>query len=471
MLTKHAGLGARILLLLVCCRATAVSNTEAAEEARTPNYDEHIKPILRQYCFKCHGDDKQEADLNLQGYASLMRGAGSGKVVEAGRSSQSVLFQAITNEDADARMPPNSPPLPKDKIELIRQWIDSGSRESAGGKSLAKTSAFDFAPAATATEKPTGPPPMPVGLPEVVVPPVQRPFAVLAMDASRWAPLLAVAAWEHVRLIDTTSQREIGRLAFPEGEPHVVRFSRDGAVLMVAGGRPVESGRVVLFDVRTGKRLAEIGDEIDAVLAADLSPDQRLVALGGSGRTVKIYATGDGSLRYKIVKHTDWITAVAFSPDGTRLATADRAGGIHLWDAQTGGILLNLGEHKAAVHALDWRADSKLLASAGEDGRIVWWNTADGFPAINKANAHPPRRPAGTYGTISGGVLAARFDANGNLLTSGRDRAVRLWGVDGTEKKSFVVDDGIPISNAILYDGKAVVSGDSSGAVRFWKVD
>jgi hypothetical protein len=40
---------------------------------------------------------------------------------------------------------------------------------------------------------------------------------------------------------------------------------------MVAGGRPVESGRVVLFDVRSGQRLAEIGDEVDAVLAADLS--------------------------------------------------------------------------------------------------------------------------------------------------------------------------------------------------------
>lgn len=38
----------------------------------------------------------------MQGYASLMRGAGSGKVVEAGRSSQSVLFQAITNPDAEA---------------------------------------------------------------------------------------------------------------------------------------------------------------------------------------------------------------------------------------------------------------------------------------------------------------------------------------------------------------------------------
>lgn len=463
--------GAMFPTLLVLLGAFPAKADDKSGPASPPNYSDDIKPILRQHCLKCHGDDKQEADLNLQGYAPLLRGASSGKVVEAGRSSQSVLFQRITEADADARMPPNSPPLPKDKIELLRKWIDSGMRESAGGKSVTKEQTFDFTPAANAVAKPDGPPVMPEGLPEVDVPQNKRPLAVLSLDTSPWSPLVAVAALDHVRLIDASTEKEIARLAFPEGEPHVVRFSRDGAVLLVAGGRPVEAGGVVLFDVRTGKRLAEIGDEVDAVLAADLSPDQRLVALGGSGRTVKVYSTGDGSLRYKITKHTDWITSVAFSPDGTKLASADRAGGIHLWDAQTGGILLNLAEHKAAVHALDWRSDGKLLVSAGEDGKIVWWNATDGFPAINKANAHPPRRPPGSYGNIPNGVLAARFDRGGNLVTSGRDRLVRLWSADGNEKKSFAIEGGIPISVAILYDGKTVVSGDSSGTVRFLKLE
>ncbi len=475
MLTIPATSGsdrAILLSILICLNAAATAcAADKQEQVAPPTYDDQIKPILRQYCLKCHGDDKQEADLNLQGYGSLLRGGSSGKVVEAGRSSQSVLFQAISNPDADLRMPPNSPPLPKDKIALIRKWIDSGLRESAASKSMVETRNLDFAPAANAAAKPDGPPAMPERLPNVTAPKLNSPLAVLALDASPWAPLAAVAALDHVRLLNVESEQEIARLAFPEGEPHVIRFSRNGAALMVAGGRPVESGKVVLFDVRTGKRLAEIGDEIDAVLAADLSPDQRLVALGGSGRTVKVYSTGDGALRYKITKHTDWITSVAFSPDGGKLATADRSGGIHLWDATTGGILLNLAEHKAAVRSLDWRADSKLLVSAGEDGKLIWWDAADGFPAINKANAHPPRRPPGTYGTVPNGVLAARFAPNGNLVTSGRDRIVRLWAGDGTEKKSFVIEAGIPISAAVSFDGKEIISGDSSGAVRFWKAE
>jgi WD40 repeat protein len=433
------------------------------------NFNDHIKPILRSHCLKCHGDDKAEGDLNMQAYASLLRGGGGGKVVKAGRSSQSLMFKAITNPDAEARMPPNSPPLSKEKIALIQKWIDSGLRETASGKSLVKARNLTFTPAAGAATKPVGPPAMPGELAAIEVPKVVRPLPVLAMAASPWAPLVAVSAQEHVRLIHTGSEKEVGRLAFPEGEPHVIQFSRDGTVLMVAGGRPVESGSVVLFDVRTGKRLAKIGDEIDAVLAADLSPDQRLVALGGSGRIVKVYSTTDGRLQYKLTKHTDWITAVAFSPDGKKLATADRAGGIHLWDAKSGGILLNLSDHKAAVRALDWRADSKLLASAGEDGKIIWWDVTDGFPAIVKANAHPPQRPAGTFGTIPNGVLAARFSANGHLATTGRDRSVQVWSPSGVSIKTYRLEAGFPISAALPFDGKSVISGDSAGRVRFWK--
>lgn len=458
------------LCLLLCLSGT--QNAAIAQQTVTapPNFDEHVKPVLRQYCLKCHGDDKQEADLNLQAYGALLRGGSGGAVVQPGRSSQSLLFQAITNPDDAARMPPDSPPLPQEKVELIRRWIDTGLRQSADSTAMVQDRKLKFTPAAQTDAAAAGPPVMPESLAPVAISPVTRPFPVISLDSSPRAPLLAVADLDRVRLLHGDSQEELGSVAYPEGEPLVVRFSRDGAVLLVAGGRPVEYGLVALFDVRSGKRLAEIGDEVDAIQAADLSPAQHLVALGGSGRTVKVYSTTDGELRYQLTRHTDWITAVAFSPDGTKLATADRAGGLHLWDAESGGILLNLAEHKAAVRALDWRSDSQVLASAGEDGRVVWWDVTDGFPAINKADAHPPHRPPGTYGTIPNGVLAARFDLQGNLVTSGRDGIVRLWDAAGNEQASFRTKSGVPISNAVLAHGSAVVIGDSLGNTHFWQL-
>jgi mono/diheme cytochrome c family protein len=431
------------------------------------SYEEHIKPIFRQHCLKCHGEDKHEADLNLQTYATALKGGGSGEVVVAGRSSQSLLFKAITNPDDDARMPPNSPAIPQAQIAMIEKWIDSGLREASGSKSLVADRDLSFTPATNASVKPATPA-MPDSLPEVQLPPMKRPLPVFTLDASPWAPLVAVAGQDHVRLMNVDTQSEVGRLPFPEGEPNVLRFSRDGAVLVVAGGRPVELGKVVLFDVKSGKRLATIGDEVDTVLAADLSADQRSVALGGPGKVVKVFDTSSGKLQYKIEKHTDWIMAVAFSPDGKMLATADRAGGLHLWEADSGRALLSLIEHTASVRALDWRGDSKMLASAGEDGLVIWWDVKDGWPAISKPNAHPPARPPGMYGKLANGVLAAHFDREGRLCTAGRDHSIRLWDTTGAQIEGVSIKDAQPLCAVVSYDGSKLIGGDTSGQVHFW---
>ena len=434
------------------------------------NYAKDIKSILRQHCLKCHGDDKQKAGLNMQSYAATMKGGNGGEIVVAGRASQSRLYQIITAPDDDARMPPNKPMIPREHITLIQRWIDGGARENAGSKSMVAERDISFRPLANAGAKPAHPS-MPRWLPPIKLPQVTRLLPVLAMDISPWAPLMAVSGQEHIRLLHTDTREIIGRLPFPEGVPHAIRFSRDGSVLMVAGGRPVEFGKVVLFEVKTGKRLAVIGDELDAILAADLSSDQTLVALGGSGKVVKVYSTSEGKLQYKIEKHTDWITSVAFSPDGSMLATGDRAGGLHLWDARNGGIRLSLLEHKSAVRALDWRLDGKLLASAAEDGRVIWWDAKDGWPTINKPNAHPPHRKPGVYGKLRNGVLSARFDNQGRLTTTGRDRIIRIWSEKGEPLKTYNTSDTLTLTAMVDHTGAKIFSGDILGRVRIWKLD
>ena len=85
-------------------------------------------------------------------------------------------------------------------------------------------------------------------------------------------------------------------LPFPEGTIYVLKFSRNGDLLLAGGGRGGQSGLAVVWDVKTGKRVFEIGKEYDAVLAADISPDHGQVALGGPGKIVRIYNTADGQL-------------------------------------------------------------------------------------------------------------------------------------------------------------------------------
>ncbi len=471
----------RTFLLGLCALVCHFAMTAfAAEETRSVNFDEHIAPIFKRHCWQCHGDAKQEAGLNLASYASAIKGGSGGAVLMSGRASGSRLFKALTAEDPAERMPPENDPLPKEQIALIKNWIDGGLKQSASSAAL-PTKTLSFTP--TAAVASSGPAVMPEKLQPVPTTKTTRPFPILALASSPRASLIAAAGYERIDLLDPQSKDVLGSVAFPEGEPQVLRFSRSGAVLLAAGGRPVQNGSAVLFDVKTGKRLAEIGNEADSVLAADLSADERLVAIGGSSRVVKVFSTTDGALQHSLVKHTDWITAIAFSPDGKLLASADRVGNIHLWDAKGGGVVLPLSEHKAAVRALAWRADSQVLASCGEDGLIVWWEIAKGWPAISKADAHPPVRPAGTYGKIANGVLDASFGPKGELVTCGRDGSVRLWASDGTALKEFKLDAdpkspdarsrtrSMPLRAVVNADGTRVIAGDSAGRVHSWPIE
>jgi mono/diheme cytochrome c family protein len=450
----------------------------AADDEKPITYDEHVAAILKKNCATCHGDAKQESGLNLANYTGVMKGSGGGAIVVPGRSTASRLVEVITATDEGERMPPDGDRVPAEAVALIRKWIDTGLRENAGS-SVAAMRTLGFKPAAPAADEAPGV--VPGTLASIERPKTIRPYPLLALAASTRAPVVAVAGYGVIDLY-ASPDKLYGSLPFPEGEPLVLRFSRSGRVLLAAGGTPVQSGSAVLFDVETGKRLASVADEPDAIIAADISPDEKRVAVGCTSRLVKLYSTEDGSLVATIEKHTDWVTAAAFSPDGKYLATGDRVGNIHLCDAASGGAVLQLTEHKAAVRALSWRSDSAVVASCGEDGTVVWWDVKDGWPVVNKPSAHPPAQAAGSYGKIANGVLDAAFGPQGQLASCGRDGKVRLWADDGKELKVFSIDDDtdgagapaaagstvLPTRVAILADGSTVLAGDTAGRLHAW---
>jgi WD40 repeat protein len=308
---------------------------------------------------------------------------------------------------------------------------------------------------------------MPENLPAVVLAKTTRPHPVTALAASPWAPVLAVAGHERVLLYNSDTLKLIGVLPFPERIPHVLKFSRNGKWLLAAGGRGAMSGKVVIWDVVTGKRVTEIGDEADIVLAADVSPNHKYVALGGPGKLIKVFDTSTGQLRYKIKKHTDWVTAMEFSPDGETLATGDRNGGAFVWEVESGGIVFTLGDHKEAITGLSWRADSQMLASASEDGRVILWYAEDGFPT-RSFNAQADARAAAMGRTKLPGVLAVNYARNGQILTSGRDNTARIWAANATQVARIEGFTDVPAKAVFSHDGERAFIGDFTGKVRAW---
>ncbi len=445
----HGSAGAGLLAALAW-----VSPAQAEDKT---TYQDHVLPLVEANCSRCHNADKKKADLDLTSYQGVLAGSGSGPVVASGNLDGSKLWKAITHAE-EPFMPPNRPKLSDKELETFKKWIQDGLVENSGGKAVAASApTADLTLKADIAGKPDGPPPMPKSLPLLPITRTTRGNAVTGLAASPWAPIIAVAGQKQVLIFNTDTLQLLGVLPFTEGQPVGVKFSRSGQLLLAYGGRAAMSGRVMVWDVVTGERVATVGDDYDSVIAADMRPDQSQIAEGGPGRMVKIWSTKSGQLQHKIKKHTDWVTAVAFSPNGQMLATADRNGGISIWDPESGQELFTPAGHKAAVTALNWRGDSRILASASEDGTVKLWEVQDG-KQIRSWTAQPS------------GVLGVSFSHDGRLVTCGRDRNVTLWNANGGKIRNCDFKGDIPLRVAFSADDKRVFVSDFAGVVGAWTV-
>lgn len=421
------------------------------------NFEEHVKPIFRSKCASCHNTNKKTADLDLTNYTAMMQGGGSGASIEPGDPDGSYLFMLI-NHDSEPFMPPNSDKLPDAMVSTVRKWIELGAPETSSSKVMLPKKASVNLSVDVSGDRPAGDPPMPdiLGLQPVVH--TSATTAVSAIATSPWAKLVAVAGQKQVVLYNSETMQPLGVLPFPEGQARVLKFSRSGSLLLAGGGHGAAKGLAVVWDIKTGERVMQAGDELDEVLAADISADQTLIALGGPGKIVRVFSVATGELAYEVTKHTDWIYSLEFSPDSVLLATADRAGGLHVWEAMNGRQYLTLNGHKGAVNSVSWRLDSNLLASASADASVKLWEMENG-KNIKSWNAH------------GGGTECMEFCRDGRIVTCGRDKGTKLWDQNGKQIKAYEAFKDLATRVSYCDETNRVIAGDWTGEVRVWKAE
>ncbi len=443
-------------LLLLSVSGSVLAQEKAAAPAKEEKitFDQHILPIFREKCGSCHNANDKKGDLVLDNYGLAMQGGASGEVVRTdGDASQSQLYLVIAHL-SEPKMPPQQPKMPDEQLTLVRKWIEGGALENAGSKAKPKKNAA-MAKVEISNQRPAGPPPMPENLPIDPLLVASRGNGVTALAVNPWSPIAAVAGHKQIFLYNTVSLELEGVLPFPEGVAHILKFTRDGQWLMAGGGRGSHSGKVILWDLKTGKRIAEVGSEYDVVLAADISPDHTQVALGGPKKIVRVYDTSTGELLYEKNKHTDWITALEFSPDGVLLATADRSNGLVVWEAFTGREFYFLTGHTGPITDVSWGPDSNILASCSEDTTIRLWEMQNGNQIKN-------------WGAHGGGVSAVEITRDNRIASTGRDNTAKLWDINGTAIKAFpgLADLGMEVG--FDADADRILAGDLTGVVQVW---
>ncbi|MFB0944617.1 MAG: PSD1 and planctomycete cytochrome C domain-containing protein [Spirosomataceae bacterium] len=117
------------------CSDSSSVEEQLAEVPETIDYNFHVRPILSDRCFVCHGPDanKREAGLRLDteegAYAALKENPGAHAIV-AGSVDKSELFQRIISTDSTELMPPpeSNLALKGFEIEILKKWIEQGAK-------------------------------------------------------------------------------------------------------------------------------------------------------------------------------------------------------------------------------------------------------------------------------------------------------------------------------------------------------
>ncbi len=441
--TPRSGAAVRtIALTLVAALLPTIAKAEDV------NFEEHVGSLFERHCTACHDQDDPAGGLNLTTYRGTMRGGGGGSVIVPGNAARSRLMRLVTHAEKPV-MPPEGAKLPDAELDVLRRWIAAGAPEKPGADTVAASSGAATKPKSPAAAASVAPPAL--GL---VDPGPRRKVPLLALASHPRKPIAAVAVDGEVMLIDFDRMRFLASLSFPHGEVFVLKFNRAGDLLLAAGGVNGLSGKAVVWNIETGRRLIEVGDERDVVMAADLSPDQTMIALGGPKKKVRVHATSDGRLIRTIDKHSEWITALAFSPDGILLASADRSGKAFLWESLSGYEFAELPAIEKPLTSLAWRPDAEALALGDDDGQL-------------RVFGIEPAEETAAWAAHPGGVRNVAFAPDGeSLLSCGRDRLVKQWSNEGKELRAVAKAADEAQIATFDHSGKLALFGDFLGNLR-----
>ena len=105
------------LLLVVCVLANA-----SAEDS---SFRDRVAPILEKHCLRCHNDEDKKGGLSFSTQEAALKGGESGQTFIAVTSHENPLLLAVVGDRPE--MPKNAPPLSKQQVETLREWVDSGA--------------------------------------------------------------------------------------------------------------------------------------------------------------------------------------------------------------------------------------------------------------------------------------------------------------------------------------------------------
>ena len=259
-------------------------------------------------------------------------------------------------------------------------------------------------------------------------------------------------------------------------------------------------GSVYRWDLSTGQGW-EIGRHEDGAWMTQLSPDRRLLAIGGKGGRIGLLSTAGGGTVRVLAGHRDMIELLQFSRDGSRLLSWGKDMSVRVWDVASGTPLLAITDG-AVAGVITPDGDAAIVSYAAGDlmrieidghleggarRRLGHFDSPVHRTAISPAGDHLlahsldekvrmidlPSGRVREFGKQDALLGWAGFSPSGaRAATAGIDGTIRLYTVaaeKGDEKTLRGHEDSI-YHFEFSPDESTLVSASDDGTVRVWNL-
>lgn len=250
-------------------------------------------------------------------------------------------------------------------------------------------------------------------------------------------------------------RREFGGHA---GQVFAVTFNRDSSHLASGG----EGGRVIIHDVLSGFDIRTYeAPDAGTVFAVDYSPNNAILAAGYESGEIILWSLRSDTIIQRVQAHDARIWDLEFTADGLRIVTASDDATARVFDALTGAELVVFDEHPQRIHSVDIADGRNLVATAGAGNNSIYlWDLNTGESRLRIAG-HADQ------------VYDAEFSPNEReLISSSQDATIRVWDVDtGLEVERLQGHAAAVRTIAVSPYGGLAASGSYDMSVRLWDLN
>ncbi|KAJ7342588.1 quinon protein alcohol dehydrogenase-like superfamily [Mycena albidolilacea] len=243
-------------------------------------------------------------------------------------------------------------------------------------------------------------------------------------------------------------------------------FSHDGRSLLYLPDRQ----NVTVVDVATLTERFQLSGHTDAIMWAETSPGDKVVATSSWDRTVRIWSMESGeSLRVlKGAANQSW--AGAFSPDGELIAAGSGDRKVRIWGVDTGELLYTFSGFGDWIRSLAFSPDGLQLAAGSADGSLRMFDLKSGDCAQSWQIDAKKDRSARSFLEIVG----VQYTSRGDLFFCSSDGRVFGYRPSQNLKWEFLrphLVNGVWFKTfAVSKDGSKLISALCSN-VGIWKID